>query len=298
MTARGAEILVVGEALVDIVGGVETPGGSPANVALGLGRLGRAVRMHTAIGADARGRRIAAHLEASGVTLDPRSWTSERTSTAAAAIGADGAAEYTFDLDTRLAPPDLGAAGVVHVGSISMFLEPGAGVIAGFLETLPSEVRITVDPNIRPRLLSDHADAVAVFEAVARRADLVKMSDEDAEWLYPSLSAAAVLEHVISLGASVAAVTRGGQGADLASSAERVHVAADPVVVVDTIGAGDTFMAALIDGIHDPEGGPAQATAATLRALGARAARAAAFTASRRGADLPWSRDLSVPTGG
>ncbi|WP_417374423.1 PfkB family carbohydrate kinase, partial [Glutamicibacter protophormiae] len=149
---RGApleRVLVIGEALIDIVRRVAGPadehvGGSPANVALGLGRLGVPVRLRTALGADARGERIAQHLVSSGVDVDPASWRLNRTSTATAQLAGNGAAVYAFDIDWRLDEPvELGDARVVHVGSIGCYMEPGASQVLHFIRSLPESVHLT-----------------------------------------------------------------------------------------------------------------------------------------------------------
>ena len=229
---------------------MEHVGGSPANVALGLGRLGVPVRLQTALGQDARGERIAAYLAASGVRVDPSSWSLPQTSTAFAHIGPDGAAEYDFHLDWVLSgPPTLAGERVVHVGSVAAFLEPGATTLEKFLTDSPHRTRITFDPNIRPALVGDHAAAVDRVRRIARMASLVKLSDEDAAWLYPGEPTEQVFDRFLSLGVETVAITLGGSGAALASQSARAHVPAPAVKVVDTVGAGDTFMAALIDAI-------------------------------------------------
>lgn len=271
-------------------GSSESPGGSPANVALGLGRLGHPVRFHTALARDSRGERIAARLRGSGVTLDALSWNLARTATARATVHDDGGADYVFDIDAGLAAPRLRRAGLVHVGSISMFLEPGAAVLAEFLEALPSDVILSVDPNIRPALLDDRGRARRRFEDTVRRAALVKLSDEDAAWLYPDDSTDQVLERLLGLGVDIAALTRGRDGAVVVSSVGRADIDAPLVDAVDTIGAGDTFMAAVIDRVARCPRVPTDR--AFLEEAGRYAVRAAALTVQRVGADLPWAREL------
>lgn len=289
-------VLVVGEALIDIVHHpdgtvVEHVGGSPTNVALGLGRLGVPVRLRTALARDARGERIAAHLTGSGVLVDPGSWALPRTSTAVAHIGGDGAAAYDFDLDWQL-PEPLALAGerVVHVGSIAAFLEPGASTIEDFLSCVAGRVRVTFDPNIRPALVGDRSTAVATVERLVRVSDVVKLSDEDAAWLFPGMPVGEVADRILGLGAKIVAVTLGGQGAVLATQANTVTVAAPAVTVVDTVGAGDTFMAALIDALlPHPD---LNLDDDALRGVGAYAVAAAAITVQRAGADLPHRHQL------
>jgi fructokinase len=293
-------VLVIGEALIDIVSRAGHPdaehvGGSPANVALGLGRLGVPVRLHTALAHDPRGERIAAHLAASGVAIDPASWSLQRTSSAIARIGQDGAANYDFDIDWSLpTPPALTGAQVVHVGSIAAFLEPGATVLEEFLTSIGGSARVTFDPNIRPALVGDRDAARERVQRIAGFCDVVKLSDEDAAWLYPGETIDDVLDQLLSFGPQLTAVSLGGHGATLASATHRVTVPAPTVDVVDTVGAGDTFTAALIDALlttstdtHDER---------YLRELGNHAASAAAITVQRAGANLPTRTELHTPT--
>ncbi|GAA1643362.1 PfkB family carbohydrate kinase [Microbacterium flavum] len=289
----GGGVLVIGESLIDIVTGTdgrtaEVVGGSPANVALGLARQRIPVRLLTALARDERGERIGAHLEGEGVDIDPASWSAPATSTAHARIGADGSAAYDFDIAWTLERPvALGDATHVHVGSIGAFVEPGATAVeAALRERRPGTV-VTFDPNIRPALVPAHAQTRARFERLVSMSNLVKLSDEDAEWLYPALTPRQVCTHLVELGAGVAALTAGGSGAILQSSRAVVDVGAPRVAVRDTVGAGDTFMAALIRRvISSPELLDA-ATEADLLAAGSYAATAAAITVQRAGADLP-----------
>ncbi|MFD1714138.1 PfkB family carbohydrate kinase [Amnibacterium flavum] len=285
------DVLVIGEALVDIVvsarGIEEHPGGSPANVALGLGRFGAEVTLLTAIAPDERGRAIAVHLEQSGVVILPESYSADRTSSAIATISADdGSADYTFDVlwDPSRTVLDI-APRIVHTGSIAAFLQPGADTVRAHVRELDAD-EVTFDPNIRPALIGDRIGAVATFEETAALATAVKLSDEDAAWLYPDASADEVLDRILAIGPRLAVITRGADGAVLAIPDGRVEVAAVSVDVVDTIGAGDTYMASLIDSLlRWPS---AELTLPVVELIGGRAARAAAITVSRAGADLPW----------
>ncbi|MEI2268717.1 carbohydrate kinase [Microbacterium sp. No. 7] len=285
-------VLVIGEALVDIVvtgdGSTEHPGGSPANVALGLARRGRDVDLLTRLGGDPRASMIVRHLERSGVEVLSASFTDRATSLARATLVDDGSARYDFDIDWRVPAslpdqrPDL-----VHTGSLAAFLEPGAAQLVKLLDELRPAV-VTLDPNIRPDLL-DHAPAVAQFEALTARATIVKLSDEDAAWLYPGKTIEAVLSRIRSLGPRLVACTLGADGAVLVAEEAQVRVPAVSVAVADTIGAGDAFMAALIDDYLTESGASDRVR---LEHIGRRAASAAAITVSRPGADLPWASEL------
>lgn len=298
--AESPGILVVGEALIDIVSRrqderpTEHVGGSPANVALALGRLGHPVRLHTALGSDSRGQRIARYLGASGVSIDSRSWTLESTSTAHAAIGDDGTATYDFDIrwpyEFNLEPI---SESVLHVGSISAFLSPGGADVYSAVEQLSKAVIVSFDPNIRPELTGDRLGAIAQVEAISEKADIVKLSEDDASWLYPGLSTEAVAQHLLGCGTKVVAVTAGANGAVLASTIATVRIPSHHVQVRDTIGAGDTFSAGLIDAAVSNSSLLQSLDQDALRTLGYNAAAAAAITIQRDGAQPPTRHELA-----
>lgn len=290
-----SQILVIGEALVDIVdhGGQtrEHPGGSPANVALGLGRRGLNPVLLTRLGRDARASRIARHLERSGVAILAESFSDRPTSVARATLTDDGAALYDFDIFWELPDVELSVRPhVVHAGSLAIFLEPGRSGVVSQIERLNPRI-LTLDPNVRPELLGDPFTARPLFEQVAAEATVVKLSDEDAHWLYPGLSLSEVIARVAAGGTRLVVITLGADGAVLAAGGERVEVPAVNVPVVDTIGAGDTFMSSLIADYIDVHAN--ELTTSILRKLGRRAASAAAITVSRAGADLPWADEVS-----
>jgi fructokinase len=291
---EAASVLVIGEALVDIVetdaATTEHPGGSPANVALGLSRMGVPVELLTWLAHDARGDLIATHLVHSGVRIAPASFGAGRTPTARARLRPDGSAAYEFDIAwdvPPIEPPTSLAA--VHTGSIGAFAAPGAAKVADLLRRTDAPI-VSFDPNVRPALMPPHDEAVASFEAMCGLATLVKLSDEDAQWLWPDVAPPDVLARILALGPRVAAITLGGEGAALATADAHVRVPAVPVEVADTIGAGDTFMASLIASAVAHADAPL--TREALTAFGERAVRAAAITVSRPGADLPWAREL------
>jgi fructokinase len=303
------DILVVGEALVDIVERIdgtrtEHPGGSPANVALGLTRLGRRATLLTRIGADERGRAVRTHLESSGVHLVAGSVTSDVTSTATAAIDEAGVASYLFDLVWDLPGEiDLGSATALHTGSIAAFLPPGGDAVVRLVERASGRVTVSYDPNARPRLMGDPEDALKRVERIIRLCDVVKASDEDLAWLAPNRDPADIAADWLALGPAVVVVTRGGQGATGVTTAGRVDVPAPVVTVVDTVGAGDSFMSGLLDHLAGAGLlGPARRAALReldtvgVEAMLRHAAGIAAFTCSRPGADPPTRAELEAWT--
>ena len=293
-------VLVIGEALIDIVipfsgDTVEHVGGSPANVAIGLARLGHPTELATHIGTDARGRRIAALLESEQVRLSAGSDQAERTPTAAARLNASGAASYEFDLDWRLDPALPLAAGHVHTGSIAATLKPGGEAVAAILARARESATISYDPNARPSIVGTADQVRDEIEALVGASDLVKASDEDIAWLYPGRSLEDVLTAWTALGPQVCAVTRGGEGSLVLVQGEFHRLPAPATTVIDTVGAGDSFMSGLLSGLLDAGylGGAdarERLRAATLDDLGPAIQRAldcANITVSRAGANPP-----------
>lgn len=297
-------VLVVGEALVDIVhradGSIdESPGGSPANVALALGRLGRRPRLLTSIGDDRRGQAVRRWLEASGVSLQGR--RAPRTSTAVARLNALGAASYEFAIDWRIELEGVAIADALHLGSIASTLEPGATAVADLLAQHRGRALISYDPNIRPSLIDDGHAVWRQTLSLIEWADVVKASDEDVAWLHPGVDVEDVARRWSQSGPGLVVVTLGSGGCLAVAPGFEVRVPAASVDVVDTVGAGDTFMAALIDGLlgQGVFGASAREMLESLDAermtsLLHRSAIAAAVTVSRPGADPPRREELEA----
>lgn len=288
-------VLVLGESLIDIVHAAdgtttEYAGGSAANVAVALARLERPVRFVTAWADDDRGAVLAEHLARAGVALASEPEVLERTATAAATIGADGAASYVFDLDWRIGAVETGDPVVVHVCSIGAVLEPGADQVLDLLRGLRGTATISYDINARPAITGTGPELVSRVERMVAVADLVKASDEDLAHLYPHLEIGAAAAHLLALGPTAVVVTRGSEGATWIGADEVVEVASLMVEVADTIGAGDTFGAAVIDALWDRA--VADLTTSDIEEVLAHAARAAAVTVSRPGADPPYRSEL------
>ncbi len=310
MSASSVPTVVVGEALIDIVTPpdgepAEHVGGSPANVAKGLARLGHPVQLATHIGQDARGGRIAAELGADGVRLTPGSLAAQRTPTASAHLDASGAATYEFDLAWRLEPhlPIPDGAAHLHTGSIAVTLDPGATAVRRLVERARQGATISYDPNARPAIMGDVAQARAQVEVLASFSDVVKVSDEDLAWLYGPEAGAdpvRIARQWTRGGPPLVVVTRGGEGAIAVAGGEAESFPPAPVDVVDTVGAGDSFMAGLISGLLDAGllGGPEArerlrgTSLAQVRPAVVRALRAAEVTVSRAGANPPTRTEL------
>jgi fructokinase len=296
--------LVIGESLTDIViardGQHEHPGGSPMNVAVGLARLGAAVTLHTVFGLDARGAAIAHHLASNGVAVTPSSPTPEPTWTAIATIDASGAARYDFDLTAPIGPlGELSRFDVVHSGSIGALQHPGADVVRAVFARERERSTISYDPNVRASVMGSVEDAAPQIDALVALSDVVKASDEDLAWLAPGVEPLETAALWATEGPAVVVVTRGSDGADAFARDLHVHVDAPAVTVVDTIGAGDSFMAGLLAALGDHEllggahrGALATIDAETLTRVIAFAAECAAVTVTRPGANPPTRREL------
>ena len=302
--------IVVGEALVDLVGqrGGRTlaahPGGSPANVALGLGRLGVPVTLKTRLGRDSLGEMIRGHLEASGVRVDGGPGEGVSTSLAIATLAA-GIASYDFRIEWDVG--DLSPLPVetrcLHTGSLATALAPGKDSVVDLIQREHERGRVTIsyDPNVRPALLGEPARARPDIERLVTLSDVVKVSDEDLRWLYPDRSDEEVAQDWLALGPALVVVTRGGAGVYAVAADVELRRDAVPIDLVDTVGAGDSFTSGLLDGLHRADlVGAARRDAlagidrATLESVVKEAALIAAITCSRPGADPPTRAELDA----
>jgi fructokinase len=308
---RSARTLVVGESLIDIVHQAdgserEHVGGSPANVAVGLARLGHDVTLATMIGADERGARIADLLDSEGVALTDGSVSGRRTSVATSTLDSTGAATYTFDLAWELdAGQPLDGLAHVHTGSVAATLEPGASAVLSTLQTARAGATISYDPNARPSLMGDPHEVRAKMEQLIGLSDVVKASDEDIAWLYDAAPLSDIFRLWGLLGPTLVVLTRGDKGAviGLSTTGELASVDAPAVQVADTVGAGDSFMAGLISGLLDAgflggidaRGRLRTVSLADVRPAVDRALACAAITVSRAGAKPPLRAELNRP---
>ncbi|MEU9918536.1 carbohydrate kinase [Streptomyces sp. NPDC051001] len=315
--------LVVGEALVDVIAGPDGPrrrhpGGSPANVALGLGRLGHPVRLATRVGHDDYGRLVREHLESSGVELAPGSVVDAATSTATAVLDRAGAAKYDFDITWALSVAveeslREGPPAHAHTGSIATALAPGADQVLNALHALRTSATVSYDPNVRPALLRSSEEERERVEELVALSDVVKASEEDLAWLHPGEDPNRTAARWARSGPALVVLTLGADGARAWWRYGYQDITPIPAQVVDTVGAGDAFMAGLVSrllhvGLLGGGPGPEAVTArAALRAATdtdrlpqvldealTAAARAAALTCTREGADPPTTAQLMV----
>lgn len=304
--------LVVGEALVDVVirpDGTSTqhPGGSPANVAVGLARLGREAELLAWIALDDYGRLIREHLENSGVTLVRGSESAIHTPVATAVLDEAGVAQYDFDLTWAVSPnaAPTRKPHVVHTGSVGAILPPGGNEVLPLLQRFRSSATITYDPNVRPSLMGNPVTAGAQIDRVIAVADIVKVSEDDLQWLTSDESINGHVRRWLDMGPSIVVVTRGEHGATaFLRDARRIDVTAPQVDVVDTVGAGDSFMSGLIDGLWSQGclGAAARDDLDTISTdiityVLTRCVGIAAITVSRAGASPPTRGELGEEPG-
>lgn len=304
-------IFVAGEALIDMAptrqgdkaAFVAHPGGSPYNVAMGIGRLGEAVEFLGRFSTDGFGQLLRGHIGKSRVGLNHAVEGPELTTLALVTPTPTGEF-FSFycqnTADTLLKPSDLPAqlpaGAMLHFGSISLLLEPTASTLEGLMRREKGQRLISLDPNVRPFLIHDPAAYIRRLEGWLDCADLVKVSEADLRWLYPGQSLEALAQEWKAHGAALVVVTMGGDGAFALHNGGVVRVESPRVSVVDTVGAGDTFMAGLLSWLHAHGFG----SRAGLESLGPDqisqlltfAAKVAAINCTRAGADPPWKEEL------
>lgn len=301
---------VIGEALIDLEvpaadarHPVAHPGGSPMNVAVTLGRLGSETAFLGRLSSDSFGRLLRTHLGESKVDLRWSVDAEEPTSLAIVSVSPSGSATYAFHVDgtadwqwrTTELPADPGLD-AVHAGSLALAVEPGGPVVEGWLAKLSNGTTISLDPNVRPALLGDRAAYRDRLERWLDFSAIVKVSDEDLEWIWPGAAPSDLASDWIAKGRKLVIVTRGGEGSLVWAGGESFAVPAARADMVDTVGAGDSFSGALLhwldrNGRLRPEG-LARLTAAEAREAVGFAAKVAAITCSRAGANPPWKDEL------
>ncbi len=289
---------VAGEALIDLinVGGNLSVhvGGGPANTAKALARLGYSSVFVGGISSDEYGALIESDLVESGVNLSAVNRSSLPTALARAVIDENGVAKYEFELagtatfafSSDWLPTD--SADVLHVGSVATLVEPGATELFKWVSELDAVV--VFDPNVRPSIQGDVALYRAAVEQWVLISDVVKLSEDDLSWLY-SESEALVVSRWISSGVSLVVVTSGAAGLRVYADGIEFLVPGAVISLVDTVGAGDTIGAVLVEGVLN-NGLMGLLEESVLRSVLERAVIAAGITCSRAGANPPWKEEL------
>jgi fructokinase len=311
-------LTVLGEAIVDLVdeGGLRFrahAGGSPLNVAVGLGRLGHPTSLLARLSRDRFGEMFRQHLAASAVSPRDLVDASQPSTLAVARVDADGRASYDFWTEGtadwqwtagELASPLADDVLALHTGSLATALPPGAVEVAALLARLSGEDRVLLsyDPNVRPVLLGEPAAVRPQIEGLIGLVGLVKVSVDDLAWLYPGVPAEVVLKQWAAAGPGLVVVTLGPDGTlALTAAGTQLRRPAVPVSVVDTVGAGDAFSAGLLGGLAErglvgpgARGRLATLPAADLARLLDRASLVAALTCARPGADPPTAAEVTA----
>ena len=304
-------ILVCGEALVDLLpatcdgaaGYVPRLGGSPANVAVGLARLDVPTSWFGRLSTDRFGRRLRERFRSEGVDVRWALDGPQPTPLALVDVDADGHPSYAFwwagtadrAIGAEDVPGDLAGVDAVHVGSVALVLPPACDAYAALARREAGRRVVSMDPNVRWDLVDDPAAYRARLHELVAHADVVKVSDEDLSALEPGADPIAVARRWAA-GGRVVVLTRGGEGALGIADAGSVEVAARRVAVVDTVGAGDAFVAGLLARLREQGNLDSTALASLdLQALEDAlrfAGEVAARTCERAGADAPRRSEL------
>ncbi len=294
---------MAGEVLIDLLPDGDKQkavvGGGPANTAVALAKLGIKTQFINGISTDAYGSTCRQYLEGAGVLLDFVNYSNKPTCTATVTLDKAGGASYQFLIDEtstfdyqldQLPDPQKQAPSLLHIGTLVCAIEPCASTLHQWVTGFKQSVPIVYDPNIRPSVIADKALYLKQVLRWVSLADVVKLSIDDLNWLYPGKSLDDVANEFIGMGVKLVVVTLGDVGIVAITKGEKVAVDAVKTKVVDTVGAGDTVGAILVEAIvkHGLEKLTGQLLTDTLN----RAAAAAAITISRAGANPPTQAEL------
>ena len=297
------QVWVAGEVLIDLIpeGSDRKPivGGGPANTAKALSKLGIATQFIDGISSDQYGQMAQNKLVTAGVKLDYVKYSDKPTCLAIVSLSKSGSATYefvientaTFDFTLEWLPdPKTDRPSLLHIGTLATVIEPGVSVLFDWAQSVAKVAPIVFDPNIRPAVISDRKQYVMQVERWVSISSAIKVSDEDIKWLYPSLDVEQVVNNWLKKGPSLIVVTYGNKGLVGYRKDEMVSVEAVKVKVADTVGAGDTVGAILVEAMV--KDGLDSLAGARLESMLKRAAKAAAITVSRVGANPPTSEEL------
>jgi fructokinase len=294
---------VAGEVLIDLIpDGSERKsivGGGPANTAKALAKIGIDTQFIDGISTDDNGQMAKDALISAGVKLDYVKYSDKPTCLAIVSLSDSGSASYvfvientaTFDFNPDWLPnPLTERPALLHVGTLATAIEPGASVLFEWAQSLAKIAPIVFDPNIRPAVISDRKQYVAQVERWISISSAVKVSNEDIKWLYPSFEIDHVVNNWLAKGPSLIVVTYGEKGLAGYRVGEKVIADAIKVSVADTVGAGDTVGAILVEAIVKE--GLGTLSGVRLEMMLKRAAKAAAITVSRTGANPPSKEEI------
>jgi fructokinase len=298
-----AQVWVAGEVLIDLIpnGNTSQPivGGGPANTAKALARVGVDTQFIDGISTDNYGSMIMDELFTSGINLDYVKYSDKPTCIAKVLLDKKGSASYefviegtaTFDFSEQWLPnPIEFKPSLLYTGTLATIIEPGASELFTWAQSLAKVAPIVFDPNIRAAVVNDHKIYLSQVERWVAISSAVKVSQEDLSWLYPSLEINQVVNNWLTTGPSLVVVTYGDKGLTGYRKDEVVSVEAVQTKVIDAVGAGDTVGAILVEAIV--KDGLDSLTGSRLESMLKRAAKAAAITVSRVGANPPTVEEL------
>ena len=294
-------VWVCGEALMDVLSEGAVVGGGPANTSIALARLGRSVEFIGGISTDHYGDQIARDLQSAKVGLNLSHFSEDPTATAQVTLDERGIASYLFKIDKTatfdfksdwLPDPSHSRIEALHIGSLATIVEPGSQSLFEWAITVADFAPVVFDPNVRTAFLADRVQYVDSVENWISISTLVKASDDDLAWLYPDLEIVELAKRWVHAGVEIVVITRGAKGMMAVTANEVIEVPSIFVDVVDTVGAGDTVGAVIVDaileqGIHNLRGD-------LLRNALNCAALAAAITCSRAGAQPPTKSEIQA----
>ncbi len=297
------QVWVVGEVLIDLIpedaDRKPVVGGGPANTAKALAKLGIDTQFIDGISTDDYGHMAKDELVRAGVKLDYVKYSDKPTCLAIISLSNSGSASYefvientaTFDFTTNWLPkPQTERPALLHIGTLATAIEPGASVLFKWAQSVAKFAPIVFDPNIRPAVMNDREKYVIQVERWVSISSAIKVSDEDIKWLYPSLEIERVVNNWLAKGPSLIWVTYGDKGLAGYRQSEKASVDVVKVVVADTVGAGDTVGAILVEAIVKDRLDTLRGV--RLENMLKRAARAAAITVSRSGANPPTLKEI------
>ena len=292
------QVWVVGEVLIDLIPDRDqhlvVVGGGPANTAKALANLGVKTYFIDGISNDKYGQTAKAELISANVLLDYAQYSNKPTCTAKVTLSSSGSASYefviedtaTFDFSHQWLPdPQRLKPSFLHIGTLATVIEPGASVLFEWAQSVAQVAPIVFDPNIRPAVLSDRNEYLKKVEKWVAISSAVMVSDEDLNWLYPGKVIDEIVNRWLEVGVELVVVTLGDKGITAYRRNEQTSVDAVKVVVADTVGAGDTVGAVLVEAII--KSGLDNLTGEVLKTMLNRAVKAAAITVSRTGANPP-----------
>ncbi len=297
------QVWVVGEVLIDLIPDRDqhlvVVGGGPANTAKALAKLGVKTYFIDGISNDEYGQIAKAELISANVLLDYVQYSDKPTCTAKVTLTKSGSALYEFVIEDTatfnfshqwLPDPQNINPSLLHIGTLATVIEPGASDLFEWAQSVANIASIVFDPNIRPAVLGDRDQYVKKVEKWVAISSAVKVSDEDLKWLYPSKAINEVVSRWLEVGVELVVITLGEKGITAYRKNEQLSVEAVKVVVADTVGAGDTVGAVLVEAIVNI--GLDKLTGEVLKTMLNRAVKAAAITVSRTGANPPSKEEI------